>query len=118
MSDSVTEQVQAILDDCSDELNPMYEPANLKHEIEAALRKATNQVFAVTNTVSFEIGTSRLRAVRTPEVRVFRHAPSPNENEDRKAIASVQLLEKDSKIILCYWREGMKVELYIPLVDL
>jgi len=43
MTDHIADQVQAILDDCSDELNPMYEPANLKHEIESAIRNASQR---------------------------------------------------------------------------
>jgi capsular polysaccharide biosynthesis protein len=39
MADQFDKIAQAIVDDCSDELNQTYEPAALKHEIAAALRK-------------------------------------------------------------------------------
>ena len=39
MADQFDDIAQAIIDDCSDELNLMYEPANLKDLIAAAIRR-------------------------------------------------------------------------------
>lgn len=125
MSDSVTEQVEAILDECEHELNPQYEPALLKERIETAIRAARELAWAgcavkLDGAPNVQVA---LDAYRTaPGMRVIQVLPvmqhdasgylTPVKNSHRRvAIAAVQLLARDKKIVLRYWTKDKNIEI-------
>jgi hypothetical protein len=59
---------RAIVDDCSDELNQTHEPANLKYEIAAALRRSAGVAEAIQaerdRLTEFAVAVANLRAAQ------------------------------------------------------